>query len=157
MRPVFSLYRLFDVLRRSQQKRRLTETALTGAHGEDLIWRLLRDRGWNMVARNWRSRSGRLEVDMIGFDGDTLVFVEVKTRWSDDFSAPERQFDDDKIRCLQWAGVEFLRSLYRKEALSVRFDLFTVVLERGDIQHYRDVCPLRPAPGAELAMSAARG
>ncbi len=57
----------------------------TGKAGEDFVAEKLVSEGWRLVARNWRRRAG--EIDIIGVDGDTLVFVEVKTwpcGWQDD-------------------------------------------------------------------------
>jgi putative endonuclease len=50
-----------------------------GRQGEDLAARFLEEKGMELLARNFRSRRG--EIDLIALDGDTLVFAEVKT-WS---------------------------------------------------------------------------
>ena len=60
----------------------------SGRRGEDLAHRFLRRRGMVIVARNYRPPSGGGEIDLIGWDGDKLVFVEVKSRATDDFGAP---------------------------------------------------------------------
>ncbi len=52
-----------------------------GNHGEDIACRELERRGYAIVARRFRTRAG--EIDIIARDGDTLVFVEVRTRSSD--------------------------------------------------------------------------
>ncbi len=49
----------------------------TGKTGEDFIAEKLVSDGWEILVRNWRRREG--EIDIIALDGDTLVFVEVKT------------------------------------------------------------------------------
>ena len=49
-----------------------------GRFGEDLAATHLGAAGWHIVERNWRCADG--EIDLIAFDGDILVFVEVKTR-----------------------------------------------------------------------------
>lgn len=53
-----------------------------GAAGEDAAARFLVARGWRVLARNWRPEGAArgLELDIIARQGDTLVFVEVKTR-----------------------------------------------------------------------------
>ncbi|MFJ4219066.1 YraN family protein [Curtobacterium luteum] len=53
-------------------------TARLGVQGESLAADWLRQRGYRIVERNWRCARG--EVDIVAWDGDTLVFVEVKTR-----------------------------------------------------------------------------
>jgi len=57
---------------------RAADPRLRGQAGEALAAAWLATQGWREVARNWRS--GPSELDLIGWDGDVLVFVEVKTR-----------------------------------------------------------------------------
>ncbi len=59
-----------------------------GRSAEDLVARLLTEAGWIVVDRNARTRSG--ELDLIGLDGDTLVFVEVKAGRVGARGGPER-------------------------------------------------------------------
>ena len=53
-----------------------------GTTGEDAAARYLKERGWRILARNWRPKGARqgLELDIVAGDGENLVFVEVKTR-----------------------------------------------------------------------------
>jgi putative endonuclease len=51
-----------------------------GQRGEDAAYFDLRKRGYVMVARNYRSPRRRGEIDLVGWDGDVLCFIEVKTR-----------------------------------------------------------------------------
>ena len=67
-----------------------------GQHGEDLAHRWLRRNGFTVVARNWRPPQGGGEIDIVAWEGDSLVFVEVKSRASGDWSAPERDIDARK-------------------------------------------------------------
>src|SRR5882757_315125 len=73
------LYSLADKLRYRRH-------ADLGRHGEDLAHRYLRNLGLLIVARNWRPPQGGGEIDLVACDGDMLVFVEVKTRTSDEWS-----------------------------------------------------------------------
>ena len=59
-----------------------------GRRAEDLVADRLRRRGWRIVARNIRTRSG--EIDLIALDGSTLVFVEVKAGRAGSRLGPER-------------------------------------------------------------------
>src|SRR5450432_3006906 len=63
---------------------------LPPACGEDLAHRFLRRQGYTVVARNYRSGSGAGEIDIVAFDKQDLVFIEVKTRASDEFGSPDR-------------------------------------------------------------------
>lgn len=58
-----------------------SERVSLGNRGEDIAWRELERRGYALIARHFRTRAG--EIDIIARDGDTLVFVEVRTRSSD--------------------------------------------------------------------------
>ncbi len=95
-----------------------------------------------VVARNWRPPQGGGEIDLIacesGRAGDTLVFVEVKTRASGEFNAPERDVDADKLVALRRAARDYIR---RSEAdpSRVRFDVIAV--SDGNIEHFRDAFP----------------
>src|SRR5450755_3599938 len=63
------------------------DRALRGKAGVKLAARFLRKQGYKILHRNFRGRSGG-EIDIVCRDGDTLVFVEVKTRSSEDFGRP---------------------------------------------------------------------
>ena len=120
------LYRVTDALRH----RRLADT---GRRGEDLAHRYLRGKGYIVVARNWRPPVGPGEIDIIAWEGRTLVFVEVKARSSDESNAPERNIDPDKIRALQRAAGSWLRQC---PAETARFDVVAIAGKR--VQHLTD-------------------
>src|SRR5260370_10287438 len=63
----------------------------TGVRGETYAYWFLRRKGYVMIARNFTYRGIKGEIDLVGYDGYTLVFVEVKTRTSprDEFVSPE--------------------------------------------------------------------
>ena len=58
-----------------------------GKWGEDLATAYLEQKGYTIIERDWKS--GRRDLDIIALDGNTVVFVEVKTRRSSVFGAPE--------------------------------------------------------------------
>jgi putative endonuclease len=60
-----------------------------GRLGEELVARRLRREGWAIVARNVRTGDVRGELDLVGVDGDALVFVEVKARRAGSVGGPE--------------------------------------------------------------------
>ncbi len=107
-----------------------------GADGEDVAHRLLQDKGLAVVARNWRTKSGWAEVDIVAWTGRELVFVEVKSRKSGEDAAPDREITPEKRRKISVAAREFKRnSPYEK--VPVRFDVVTVVFEpRLAVNHY---------------------
>jgi putative endonuclease len=73
--------------------------AQIGALGEQLAVEHLQSLGLRVVARNWRCRYG--ELDVIAADGRTVVFVEVKTRTSDQFGGVAEAVTAQKLRRLR--------------------------------------------------------
>ncbi len=127
---------LSDRVRQSRMRRRVSADEATGRLGEDAAHRFLRDKGFRIVARNWRRRSGAGEVDLIAWDGEELVFVEVKTRHSDAFGPPERAIGQDKKDALVWSAREYTRRAWIDWA-KVRFDVVTVLLlPKPQLIHY---------------------
>jgi putative endonuclease len=106
-----------------------------GRRGEDLAHRFLRRNGFTVVARNWRPPQGGGEIDIVAWESETLVFVEVKSRASGEWSAPERDIDADKIGALRRAARDYVRRSGADES-RIRFDAVSIT---GDtIMHLRD-------------------
>jgi putative endonuclease len=106
-----------------------------GRRGEDTAHRFLRRRGFTVVARNWRPPQGGGEIDLVAWDGDTLVFVEVKARLSEDGSAPERAIDPEKIASLRRAARDYGRRAGVGES-KTRFDAIAIAGEK--LQYFAD-------------------
>jgi putative endonuclease len=109
-----------------------------GAAGEKAAARFLKGLGYRLVRRNYRSKVG--EIDIIALDGDTLVFVEVKTLRSDDASWPEEHVNAAKRRKLIQAAKYYLSS---KSAMDrpCRFDVIAVTMPvdgSPQIEHFID-------------------
>jgi putative endonuclease len=117
----------------------LTPAARTGREGEEAAYWHLRERGFIMVARNYRPEGLRGEIDLIGWDGPTLVFVEVKARGSSEMRAPEAAVDRDKEAHLMAASREYRRK-FRCQDAPVRYDIVSVEMAHGGpkIAHFRD-------------------
>ncbi|HEY44422.1 MAG TPA: YraN family protein [Anaerolineae bacterium] len=77
-----------------------------GAWGEDIASQYLEAKGYQIRARNWRTQEG--ELDLVAQDGETIVFVEVKTRTSKDFGWPEESVTPVKRHRLQRAALAYL-------------------------------------------------
>jgi putative endonuclease len=118
----------------------LTPTALVGREGEEAAYWHLRQKGFIMVARNFRARGSHKEIDLIGWDGSTLVFVEVKTRGAENLLSPEAAVDREKERLLIAAAGEYRREARRLSA-PFRFDIVSVLVlpEGKKVEHFRDV------------------
>jgi putative endonuclease len=135
------ILRFSDWLRHLLRRRRWTPTLALGRRGEDLAHRFLRAKGFIIVARNYRLASGDAEADLIAWEGETLVFVEVKSRESADFGPPERAIGEEKRRPL----LRIAREYTRKTVTSwdrIRFDVVSVVLKKPPvIEHFRNALP----------------
>ena len=126
------LYRAADALRR----RLLADDH--GRVGEDLAHRYLRKHGCTIVARRYRPNSGGGEIDLVAWHRGTLVFVEVKTRASAEFGAPERAVDAEKQVYLTRAGRDYAHRAGVKWG-NVRFDIVSIVLAKPpEIEWIRD-------------------
>ncbi|MGO8787763.1 MAG: YraN family protein [Terriglobia bacterium] len=97
----------------------------TGARGETLAYWYLRQAGYTIVARNRPARSRAGELDLVGWDGPVLSFVEVKTRTTAAAGPPEAAVSRAKQRRIAKAASEYLRRLRRRPA-SYRFDIASV-------------------------------
>src|ERR1039458_6042018 len=93
--------RLADAARDRYRARHSTTEQAHGRRGEDLAHRFLRRQGLTIVARHFRQRSRRGELDIIAWVRQTLVFVEVKSRASAEFGSPGRAVGTDKEKDLR--------------------------------------------------------
>lgn len=98
-----------------------------GQRGENVAARYLRDQGYKIIIRNFRCDVG--EVDIIARDGQTLVFVEVKTRTTDD-PTPEDQVNNDKRHQLTKAATFYL-ARYGSPQPAARFDVVAIIWPAG--------------------------
>lgn len=124
------LYRFADRLRYLRHRNR-------GMRGEDLAHRWLRAHGFTVVARNWRPPQGGGEIDIVAWEADELVFVEVKARLSADIGTPERAIDAQKMDALRRAARDYVRRS-GADPERVRFDCISVTGDAGEIAHFRD-------------------
>jgi len=111
----------------------------TGRSGEEAAYFHLRENGYVIIARNYRSPRSRSELDLVGWDGDTLCFIEVKTRTTRNIMPAEAAVDAEKQRDLSRVAREFLRKI--KGDPPFRFDIVSVYLEAGlqnDIELFKD-------------------
>jgi len=101
--------------------------AVAGGAGEDFAAACLEARGYSVVARNFRSRQG--EVDLIAQNGRYLLFVEVKARAAGAMVSGEEAVDFHKQRKLLAAAEYYL--IGHPTALQPRFDVLCVELSPG--------------------------
>lgn len=109
----------------------------TGAWGEELAAAYLREKGYVILERDWHSK--HRDIDIIAQDGETTVFVEVKTRRSHDFGAPYEAIDYQKRNNLRHAINHYLS--YRN-ITNYRFDIVSIIgsfdCMNPEIEHIED-------------------
>jgi len=110
-----------------------------GIRGEQVAGRHLRRLGYKILSRGDRLKPG--ELDLVALDGDTIVFVEVKTRQSDDAGHPAEAVDAAKQRRLTRLAVTFLKRHGLLES-PARFDVVAVTWpesrRRPKIEHFKN-------------------
>jgi putative endonuclease len=102
---------------------------VVGLQGEDAAFFYLRRKGYIVVARGWKSVRFRGDLDLIAWDGDTLCFVEVKTRSSREVATAESSVNREKRRVLRRLAADYLRATKRPP---VRFDILSVYIQKQD-------------------------
>jgi putative endonuclease len=94
-----------------------------GQQAEAMAARFLKKRGYKIIARNHRTRSG--EIDIIAREGETLVFVEVKARASDRFGSAKAAVTPRKQRQVSKVALGYLK-MTDQSHVKARFDVVTV-------------------------------
>ena len=96
-----------------------------GAQGEAIAANWYRSRGYEILARNWRRREG--EIDLVLRNGSAYVFVEVKTRTSDNFGVPAEAVGRDKQVRLRHLAARWLQEDAPGPAREIRFDVVSIL------------------------------
>lgn len=111
------------------------ENKISGNRGERAAEQYLRKNGYRILARNFTTDTG--ELDLVATDDAYLVFVEVKSRMSDDFGAPSEAVDFTKQRKLSMVASQYIEKnmLFGAPA---RFDVIEVRLDTGKIKHIQN-------------------
>ncbi len=122
-----------------------TPTQQRGLDGERAAYFFLRRQGYVVVARRWLHASRSGEVDLIAWEGETLCFVEVKTRGNKTPFAAEFSIDEGKAEALHSMADAYVGQMPWRAgqfpAVSIRFDVVSVYLqddENADVRLIRD-------------------
>jgi putative endonuclease len=110
---------------------------LLGIKGEDLAEKFLKKKGYRILARNFKTPVG--EIDIVADDGGTLVFVEVKTRGGGTFGRPFEAVDARKKEKLRKVALYYLKNRCKNDTPS-RFDVLSIMAANGkeEIEHIVD-------------------
>ena len=134
--------RAYTALQRlAHRKSPLPPHLITGERGEDAAYFHLRGLGYTIVARRWRSERTPGDLDLAAWDGDTLVFFEIKTRTARDLAPAETQVDPHKQKILRRMAAAYLRQIpeRHRDRVPIRFDVLSVyMLPTGtEFEHFR--------------------
>lgn len=99
-----------------------------GRRGEEAAYFYLRRRGYTVVALGWRSAKLHGDLDLVAWEGNTLCFIEVKTRSSRSVATAESAVDDEKTRMLRRMARQYLQALPAVPD-QVRFDVLSIYFE----------------------------
>ncbi len=104
----------------------------TGQAGEKLAANWLIKNGFTIKEINWRFV--HWEVDIIAVKGDTLHFIEVKTRSSTKFGNPEESITKKKMQNLKDAAERY--QMLHKGWKWIQFDVLAVLFKPGEIEYW---------------------
>lgn len=105
------------------------DTSTTARAGEEIAARWARERGWRIIERNWRCRSG--EIDLVALDGTEVVVIEVKTRTSTRHGHPSEAVTREKVARLRRLAGQWLAS-HEVGTSRVRLDVVAILWPKGD-------------------------
>lgn len=112
-----------------------SNAGVVGEYGERLAAAFLQSLGFRLVLSNFKTPVGRNrlgvsvtgEIDLIALDGETICFVEVKTRSSDDFASPLAAVDVRKQRQISRTARVY-RKIFDLRGAKFRYDVVSIVL-----------------------------
>ncbi|MCX6816560.1 MAG: YraN family protein [Candidatus Beckwithbacteria bacterium] len=110
---------------------------IKGREGEEKAVKFLKNKGYRILERNWHTRFG--EIDIICEKDKILVFVEVKTKTSDQFGEPWEMVNAHKIKQIQMTGEAYLQKfpIFNNQFPMKRIDIIGVY--PGKIEHWENV------------------
>ncbi|KPL02994.1 MAG: hypothetical protein AMJ73_07825 [candidate division Zixibacteria bacterium SM1_73] len=108
-----------------------------GKSGEDLAVSFLKKKGLEILERNYRF--GHKEIDIIGKDKNTIVFIEVKAGRSKDFGSPQERVNLRKQKSMIEVAQDYIQKSNFSD-VDFRFDVVAVSFEKGDrkIEHIKN-------------------
>lgn len=118
------------------------QNATLGSRGEELAASFLERNGFTIVERNFRCKGG--EVDIVARDGNTIVFVEVKSRKSLAYGVPQEAVTPFKQRQISKAALTWLARHHKIDS-PARFDVIALLLDSSyshRIEHIRNAFEL---------------
>lgn len=110
----------------------MPDNILLGKKGEEIAAKYLQKNGYRIIERNFKKRYGEIDIVAIDLSADSgqdvLVFVEVKTRYINDFVSPEESITPWKIKSLKRTA-EYYKMLHPNSPELMRIDFVGVKME----------------------------
>jgi putative endonuclease len=122
------MMRALQAIQRAMPRQR-TAHLQTGCQGESEAYFFLRNQGYRIVATNFRVPTNRGEIDLIAWDGETLCFIEVKTRTGEGLTPPEAAVDAAKRSHIRGVARAYLQRLPAEQHPTCRFDVVSVTYD----------------------------
>ena len=101
-----------------------------GKEGEDLAVRHLKKKGYRIIERNYKNPLG--EIDIIAYESGSVVFIEVKTRSTDEFGMPVEAVHRKKQEKMKQVALMYLKRF--KTEMPARFDVVSVYAGRVEAE-----------------------
>lgn len=125
---------LWERIKRALGAKSEPEHLRRGRLGERAAKKHLQKLGLKFLTANFKSERG--EIDLVFRDDDCLVFVEVKTRSSEEWTRPAAAVDARKRRLISQTALDYLR-LLKNPQVKIRFDIVEVLLRDGEANEVR--------------------
>lgn len=103
-----------------------------GKRGENLATLWLEEKGYQILARNWRH--GRLEIDIIASKNNLLHFIEIKSRHGIAFGLPEESVNEKKLKNILEAAEEYQYQYPQWER--IQFDILAITQMNTTIKYF---------------------
>jgi putative endonuclease len=113
------------------KKTQLSKRSL-GNIGEAIAKLVLEKKNYRIIEQNFKSVTG--ELDIIASTGKTLVFIEVKTRTSDDYGSPSESIGSTKIVKIRKTASWYLAKIDKTDFEDYRFDIIAITVKRNKIR-----------------------
>ena len=110
------------------------QTGKLGKLAEDYAVKLLIQKGYKIIDRNFRSRFG--EIDIVSIKENALVFVEVKARWSNKFGSPEEAVTPSKLWKIRQTA-EYYSILHPDLPKSLRIEVVSIEIANSSITSFK--------------------
>jgi len=144
----WALLQLHSLSKKLGRAPKLPPHLQTGVRGEFEALFYLRRLGYTVVERRWRSPELNGDLDLVAWEGDTLCFIEVKTRTARDMTPAALAIDGPKRTMLQRMAASYLRSIPREADGNIltRIDFVSVYLlgDQIECELVRDAFPRKP-------------